>query len=176
MVTLNDDSLWSGWLVMSEVATEQSVRLRAEDVEDLAVMAALLQDARITLREMVFDPEENSFIAAFTRYRRELLADPTGCEGLTERTCALRFDCVEVVKYRQLDPADLDRELTLLTIATAPGERHLFHVELVFDDGVQLQLRSDCIDVLLEDFGEARRSVKTPCDHFAEEFGLAGRA
>lgn len=158
---------------MNEMATQQAVRLRAEDVEDLAVMAALLQDARVTLREMVYDPEANSFIAAFTRYRREFLADPTSCAGLTERPSALRFDCVEAVKHKQLDPADLDRELTLLTIATAPGERQLFHVELVFDDGVQIQLRSDCIDAQLEDFGEARRSAKTPCDHFAEEFGVA---
>jgi hypothetical protein len=159
--------------MMNEVMAEtKGVRLRAEDVEDLAVMAALLQDARITLREMVYDPEEKSFIAAFTRYRRELQADPLSCEGLTERGSALRFDCIEAVKHRQLDPADLDRELTLLTVATAPGERHLFHIELVFDEGVQIQLRSDCIDALLEDFGEASRCRKTPCDHFAEEFGL----
>lgn len=157
-------------------AKAKGVRLRAEDVEDLAVMAALLQDARITLREMIYDPEEKSFIAAFTRYRRELQADPASCEGLTERGSALRFGCIETVKHKQLDPADLDRELTLLTVATAPGERHLFHIELVFDEGVQIQLRSDCIDALLEDFGEARRCRKTPCDHFAEEFGLGRKS
>lgn len=161
---------------MSEVATEAAVRLRAEDVEDLAVLAALLQDARISLREMVFDPDTNSFVAAFTRYRRELQPDPTSCDGLTERACALRFDCIAAVKHRKLDPTDLDRELGLLTIATAPGERHLFHIELVFDDGVQIQLRTDCIDALLEDFGEPRLSVKTPCDHFAEEVAVASRA
>lgn len=161
---------------MTEVAAEAAVRLRAEDVEDLAVLSALLQDARISLREMVFDPEANSFIAAFTRYRRELQPDPTRHEGLTERGSALRFDCIRSVKQKKLDPTDLDRELTLLTIATAPGERHLFHIELVFDEGVQIQLRTDCIDALLEDFGEARFSVKTPCDHFAEEFAVASRA
>jgi hypothetical protein len=160
---------------MSELATEDPVRLRAEDVEDLAVMAALLQDARITVREMVFDPEQNTFLAAFTRYRRELLPDPTCCEGLTERGSVLRLRCIASVKHKKLDPTDLDRELSLLTIATAPGERHLFHIEFVFDEGVQIQLRTDCIDALLEDFGVARRSMKTPCDHFAEEFGLAGR-
>lgn len=158
---------------MSDVATEKGVRLRAEDVEDLAVMAALLQDARITLKEMVFDPDEGTFIAAFNRYRRELQPDPLNCEGLTERGSVLRFGCIETVKHRQLDPNDLERELTLLTVATSPGDRHLFHIELVFDEGVQIQLRSDCIDALLEDFGEARRCKKTPCDHFAEEFGLA---
>ncbi len=161
---------------MSDVIDAAPVRLRAEDVEDLAVLAALLQDARVTLRDMVFDPEERSFIAAFIRYRRELLPDPTGCDGLTERQSALRFDCIASVKHRKLDPADLDRELTLLTVATAPGERHLFHIELVFDDGVQIQLRTDCIDALLEDFGEPQRCRKTPCDHFAEEAGLAAQS
>jgi hypothetical protein len=161
---------------MSDVIDDKPVKLRAEDVEDLAVLAALLQDARITLREMVFDPEEKSFIAAFLRYRRELQPDPTSCEGLTERRCALRFDCIASVKHRNLDAADLDRELSLLTVATAPGDRHLFHIELIFDDSVQIQLRTDCIDALLEDFGAPRRCRKTPCDHFAEEFGVAGMA
>lgn len=161
---------------MSETMVEKSVRLRAEDVEDLAVMAALLQDARITLKEMVYDPEEHSFIAAFTRYRRELQDDPLSCEGLTERSSALRFACIEEVKHKKLDPADLDRELSLLTVATSPGERHLFHIELIFDEGVQIQLRSQCIDALLEDFGLPRRCRKTPCDHFAEEFGVASGA
>jgi hypothetical protein len=161
---------------MSEVLEERPVRLRAEDVEDLAVMAALLQDARITLREMVFDPDENRFIAAFTRYRRELQSDPASCDGLTERRSALRFDCIASVKHKNLDPSDIDRELSLLTVATAPGDRHLMHVELIFDDGVQIQLRTDCIDALLEDFGEPQSCRKTPCDHFAEEFGGAGKA
>lgn len=160
---------------MSEVLEERPVRLRAEDVEDLAVMAALLQDARITLREMVFDPDEGRFLAAFTRYRRELQADPASCDGLTERRSALRFDCIASVKHKKLDPSDIDRELNLLTVATAPGERHLMHVELIFDEGVQIQLRTDCIDALLEDFGEPQRCVKTPCDHFAEELGGAGK-
>jgi hypothetical protein len=161
---------------MSEVMEEKPVRLRAEDVEDLAVMSALLQDARIKLRDMLFDPEERRFIAAFTRYRRELQADPTSCEGLTERRSALRFDCIASVKHKKLDPDELDRELSLLTVATAPGDRHLLHIELIFDEGVQIQLRTDCIDALLEDFGEARRCRKTPCDHFAEELGVAGKA
>lgn len=161
---------------MGEVLDESSVRLRAEDVEDLAVIAALLQDARITLGEMVYDPDEGQFLAAFTRYRRELQADPTTCDGLTERRSALRFDCISSVKHKNLDSTEIDRELNLLTVATAPGERHLIHIELIFDQGVQIQLRTDCVDAQLEDFGEPQSCRKTPCDHFAEEFGGAGHA
>ncbi len=158
---------------MSEVEERPGVRLRAEDVEDLAVMAALLQDARVALREMAFDVEERRFIAAFIRYRRELQADPSSCDGLTEVDTALRLDCIVQVKHRQLDPLDLERELTLLTIATEPGERQLFHIDLVFEGGPEIQLRTDCIDALLEDFGEPRPCRISPCDHFADELGRA---
>lgn len=161
---------------MSEVEERAGVRLRAEDVEDLAVMAALLQDGRVALREMAYDPEERRFIAAFTRYRRELQEDPTSCDGLTEIGVALRFDCIAQVKHRNLDPNDLERQLTLLTIATEPGERQLFHIDLVFEGGPEIQLRTDCIDVLLEDFGAPRPCRVSPCDHFANEFGLGAKA
>ena len=63
------------------------LRLKAADCEDLAIIAAFLQDARIPLREMVFAPGERRFMAAFTRYRREKQADPSSCDGLTE--CAV---------------------------------------------------------------------------------------
>ena len=97
------------------------LRLKAADCEDLAIIAACLQDARIPLREMVFAPGERRFMAAFTRYRREKQADPSSCDGLTECASALVFEGIEEVKHKGLELDDLDRELTLLTIATEPG-------------------------------------------------------
>ena len=116
-------------------------------------------------------PEERilkRFAAAFTRYRRELLPDPTTCEGLTECPSALTFEGIAEVKYRGLDTADLDRELSLLTIATEPGRRHLIHIDLVFEGDVWIQLRTDAIVCRLEDFGEPVPCKRTPCDHFAQ--------
>ena len=43
---------------------------------DLSVIAACLQDALIPLSEMVYLAGEGRFVAAFTRFRRECLADP----------------------------------------------------------------------------------------------------
>jgi hypothetical protein len=143
------------------------LRLRAADCEDLAVISACLQDARIPLRETAYLPAEHRFMAAFTRFRRELQSDWDSCEGLTECQSALTFEGVEEVKYRSLDPSDLDRELTLLTIATAPGRGSLIQVELIFaGDGV-IQLRTPSIMCRLEDFGEPVVCRITPCDHFA---------
>jgi hypothetical protein len=147
---------------------ETRLRLKAADPQDLAVMAACLQDARIPVREMAYMPAERRFAAAFTRYRRELLTDPSSCAGLTERPAALTVEGVAEVKYRGLDPAMLDRELVLLTIATEPGRRHLIHIDLVFEGDVWIQLRTDAIHCRLEDFGEPAPCRRTPCDHFAQ--------
>ncbi|MDF1586612.1 DUF2948 family protein [Marinimicrococcus flavescens] len=147
---------------------EDKLRLRAADAEDLAVLAACLQDARVCLKEMVFQPAEHRFMAAFTRYRRERQPDPTSCEGLTECPSALVFEDIAEVKYRGLDPAAEDRGLSLLTIATEPGREHLIHVLLVFEGGIEIQLRTDRIHCRLDDFGEAAVCSSTPCDHFAQ--------
>jgi hypothetical protein len=143
------------------------LRLKATDFEDLGVIAAFLQDARVPLKEMVFSPEERRFMAAFTRYRREDQEDPSSCEGLAEVQSALVFEDIEDAKHRGLDAADLEREHVLLTIATEPGTDHVFHVDLVFEGEARIRLRTDRISCRLDDFGETIPARITPCDHFA---------
>lgn len=146
------------------------LRLRASDAEDLAVIAACLQDARGPLREMVYLPEERRFVAALTRYRRERQPDPSSCEGLTECQAALIFDEIDAVKHRQLAGVPDDRDLVLLTIATEPGRDKLIHIDLVFEGDAVIQLRTDRIVCRLDEFGEPVLSKVTPCDHFATDF------
>ncbi len=146
----------------------KKLKLRAEDPEDLAIISAVLQDARVSLGEMVFDPASGRFMAAFARYMRELQEDPCSCEGLLEVPSALTFEKVEKVLYRDLDPDDPAKEMVLLTIATEPGRDHLLHIHLVFAGGGEIQLRTDTISCRLEDFGESCPCRVDPCDHFAE--------
>jgi hypothetical protein len=146
------------------------LRLKAGDPEDLAVIAACLQDARIPLREMAFMAEEKRFVAAFTRFRRERQKDPSNCEGLTECVTAVVFDGIDEVKHKGFAALDPERELSLLTIATEPGKDKLIHIDLVFEGDAQIQLRTDVIACRLDDFGEPQRCKVTPCDHFEADF------
>jgi len=146
------------------------LRLKATDPEDLAVIAACLQDARASVREMLFAPKERRFAAAFVRYRRESQPDWSSCEGLTECPSALVFEGIESVKYRGLDPDRPEHELVLLTIATEPGKERLIHIDLVFEGDAHIQLRTDAIDCRLDDFGPAEPSKVTPCDHLGEDW------
>ena len=157
------------------VVMSDKVRLRAEDVEDLAVIAAFLQDAGTTIADMVFDPNERQFMAVFCRYRREAVPDFDKIDELTQISSALVFGCIDEVKHRGLDRLAADQRLCLLTIATEPGEKYLFHIDLVFDDGLEVQLRSQCIDCRLEDFGEVEACADAPTRHF-EDAGGADRS
>jgi hypothetical protein len=146
----------------------ERLRLRATDPEDLAVIAACLQDARVTLKEMVFAPDERRFMAAFVRYRREALDDWHSCDGLTECDAALVFEGVAEVKHRGIDPSREAQVLELLTIATEPGRDHRLHIDLVFAGDAQIQLRTDLINCRLDDFGDPVACATTPCDHLGE--------
>jgi Protein of unknown function (DUF2948) len=154
----------------------EKLRLKAGDAEDLGVIAACLQDARVSVREMVFSPDERRFAAAFIRYRRERMQDWTSCDGLTECLAAVVFDGIDEVKYRGIDTAMPDQELVLLTIATGPGRGHLIHVDLVFEGDAQIQLRTDRIACRLDDFGAPEPCRVTPCDHLGEGWITAAPA
>lgn len=154
----------------------EKLRLKGADAEDLAVIAACLQDARTSLSEMVFAPDEGRFMAACNRYRRELQADWGSCDGLSECMAALVFEGIAEVKYRGLGGADPKRELVLLTIATEPGRERLIHIDLVFAGDVQIQLRTDAIDCRLDDFGAPQPCRNTPCDHLGPEWVGSSRA
>lgn len=153
---------------MNKKRTE-GLRLRAEDAEDLGILAAVLQDARAPLREMVFDPKERRFMAAFTRYMRERLPDPGDADRLDEMASILVFEEIAEVRHRGLDTGAPDAELVLLTIATRPGRDRALHIDLVFDGGGAIRLICDRIRARLQDHGEPRPCTVPPKDHFADE-------
>ncbi|GBD40966.1 hypothetical protein HRbin39_00338 [bacterium HR39] len=148
---------------------DRKLKLRAEDAEDLAVLAALLQDARAPLFEMVYQPGERRFAAVFRRYRREAQPHPDVRDGLTEVACALVFEEIEAVRHRGLDPADRERVHRLLTIATHPGRERLVHIHLVFDGGAEIRLECDRIRARMEDFGEIVAALEPPPFHPLDE-------
>lgn len=142
-------------------------RVKATDVEDLAVIAAFLQDARTCVAEMAYDKPNDRFMAAFVRYRREDAADPCRCEGLTECPAALVIDDVTSVRYRGIDQDAQRGQLELLTIATEPTPGDGLFIDLVFAGKGTIRLETPAIKARMDDFGEPCSCKITPCDHFA---------
>ncbi len=53
------------------MSKRETIKLRAEDTEDLAVIAACLQDAIACLAEMAYEPNERRFAFVVERFRWE---------------------------------------------------------------------------------------------------------
>ena len=127
-------------------AAADNTRLSARSVEDLSVVAALLQDAIVPVGDIAFLQDEGSFVLALSRFRWE--ADERSDEH--ERVHAgLRFDAVRRVTYRGIDRGDRAQFLSLLTISYDDGV-----VVLHFSGGGQIRLDVDDLNAALEDFGE----------------------
>lgn len=129
-------------------------RLSARSLEDLAVIAALLQDALVPLGDMSFLADEKSFVMALNRFRWE------SGEGAVHRErihAGLRFDGVTRVRYRGIDRGDRHQFLSLLTIAYDDGIAVLH-----FAGGGEIRLDVEELHCALEDFGEPWPAGTTP--------------
>lgn len=149
------------------------LRLRAEDEEDLHVLAAVLQDSLVPLTEMEFFSDTHRFALVASRFRWENCSetadspfDPAAAEGEApepevpdiafarcasyERVnCGVCFEGVEQVRCRGVDRRERGRILELLTIRTEPGA-----VLLLFAGGAAIRLEGKHITCRMEDVGE----------------------
>ena len=132
-------------------------KVTAKDAEDLAVVAAFLQDAILPAAEMTFDAETKRFVAILSRFRWERLDHGlTGEDGapLYERVhTALRFEEVKAVRSVKLDRGDPKLMLNLLSIGWEQVEGGEV-VDLVFADGVTIRLDVARLSCHVEDLGE----------------------
>jgi hypothetical protein len=130
----------------------KTIKLRAEDAEDLAVIAACLQDAIASLGEMRFEPGEAIFALVVERFLWEELmtAAPSDTSGLHAVRTGLHFSNVRAVRMRGLDQRRQNEVLELLTITSEPGGEATT-ISLVFAGGGEIRLEVDRIRAWLRD-------------------------
>ncbi len=153
---------------------QERLRLAAHDANDLAVIAACVQDALVPVVDMAFLPAEKRFLLALNRFRWDRLdaeklvaaADsrPVSRRGgdvpfweqgdkgpAFERVLSgLRFESVVAVRTKGIDLRNRERILELLTIQSEPGA-----VLLVFAGNVTLRLEIEELSCFLEDLGDS---------------------
>ncbi len=141
----------------------QGIKLKARDAEDLAVLAACLQDAVVAPRDMTWLRKEKRFILVATRFRWENGPEVTPpaveedasfeqAERLYSRVnCGLAFGKVTRVQTRNLDTARRDQLLNLLTLRLEGSKA----VRLLFSGGVEIRLEVTGLAAFLEDLGES---------------------
>jgi len=149
------------------VAPDASLKLRAEDADDLAVISACVQDALISVRDLTYERSEHRFTLVVNRFRWEGKPDAgNGNAVVFERThAAIIFAGVESVSYRGFRRSEEDRILSLLAIR--PGDEP-GTIDLDFSGGVAVRLKAPAIRVRVADIGEPWPTAWQP-DHEADE-------
>ncbi len=127
------------------------LKLIALDADDLAVISAHVQDARVQPADIIWRQADKRLVVGMNRLDWEQTLS-----GRTEPrrlVAALRFDRVLACKSRNIDLARPDAKLELLGIefheSEAPGGSAL----LMFADGGALRLDVECLECELTDLG-----------------------
>ena len=167
----------------------EELKLVALDNDDIEVISAHVQDARVKAADVRWQPRERRFVMALNRFDWMNAADgqdATGGKSPDYRRCrtALRFERVNACKCRGLDPSNKDALLNLLAVEFTEGDSPAGTVTLTFSGGGAIRLaggmfrggacrsrRGLCGGVVP---GSFRRRYRHGADHAARGCG-AGR-
>lgn len=142
---------------MSEDATfedggERPLRLRAEDVTDLEVISALVQDAVFPASEMSWRKPERRFALLLNRFRWEDRARAEARGRPVERVQSmLVIDDALTVRSAGVVRGDADTILSVLSLSFAAGEDGAGTLELTLAGDGAIALSVECVNVTLQD-------------------------
>ncbi len=138
------------------------LRLRAEDKEDLAVLAAAIHDAAFVMGDIAFDPKARRLTAQINRFRWETARK----RGPFERVrSVLAIETVLGVQSRNVRLGVADAAGVILDVRFDPGaEEPAGAIVVSLGGGGDLRLEVECIDATLTDIGAPWLTSRRP-DH-----------
>lgn len=152
----------SGWRGTGDGAlTDDALKLRAQDAEDLEILSSCLQDALVRLGDMTYLAEERRFVLVANRFKWEAMdeaapPEPAGDAEFDDPSptyqrvnCGICFDAVRRVRTRHLDLRNRGQILSLMAIITEPGA-----VTLCFAHGGAVRLEVDRLLCHAQDLDE----------------------
>jgi hypothetical protein len=127
------------------------LKLMALDADDLAVISAHVQDARVQTADIIWRQDEKRLVVGMNRLDWEqTLHGETSPRRLI---AALRFDRVLACKSRNIDMETPETMLELVGIEFHPGDVPSGSAVLMFSDGAALRLDVECLECELTDLG-----------------------
>ena len=127
------------------------LKLIALDSDDLAVISAHVQEARVHASDIIWREVEKRLVVGMRRLDWEqTLSGETAPRRLI---AALRFDRVLSCKSRNIDLGKPEAALELLGIEFHPGDAPSGSAVLMFSHGGALRLDVECLECQLTDLG-----------------------
>lgn len=127
------------------------LKLIALDADDLAVISAHVQEARVQAGDIIWRQDEKRLVIGLNRLDWEGALD--GETAPRRLISALRFDRVLACKSRNIDPTARQALLELVGIEFRPGQAPGGCALLMFSHGGALRLDVECLECELTDLG-----------------------
>ena len=143
---------------MAERKAPSPLRLLAEDVDDIQIISAALQDAVARVGDIHYEPASRQLTIVFNRFQWE--RQGRAAEGRVRS--GLQLGSVLAVKARRLKRDPKDAVVELLALDFRPGEAPAGQVVLSFAGGADLVADVECLDAVLADVSQPWPTRRSP--------------
>ena len=138
------------------------LKLIGKNIEDLKTISAYSQDSIVKIKDIVYLKENKIFIVMLSRFMWEDLEKGV-FRNYKRIKSVLKFNFIENVLAKNINQQHKNRNLELLAIKTNYNQNNLYDTSLIFSGNNIILLKSEEIDVMLDDqeyFWEVKHSPK----------------
>ncbi len=138
------------------------LKLIGKNIEDLKTISAYSQDSIVKIKDIAYLKENKIFIVMLSRFMWEDLEKGV-FKNYKRIKSVLKFNFIENVLAKNINQQQKDRNLELLAIKSNYTQNNLYDTSLIFSGNNIILLKSEEIDVMLDDqeyFWEVKHSPK----------------
>ena len=138
------------------------LKLIGKNIEDLKTISAYSQDSIVKIKDIVYLKENKIFIVMLSRFMWEDLEKGV-FRNYKRIKSVLKFNFIEKVLAKNINQQQKNRNLELLAIKSNYNQNNLYDTSLIFSGNNIILLKSEEIDVMLDDqeyFWEVKHSPK----------------
>ena len=138
------------------------LKLIGKNIEDLKTISAYCQDSIVKIKDLVYLKENKIFIMMLSRFMWEDIEKGV-FRNYKRIKSVLKFNFIENVLAKNINQQQKNRNLELLAIKSNYNQNNLYDTNLIFSGNNIILLKSEEIDVMLDDqeyFWEVKHSPK----------------
>ena len=138
------------------------LKLIGKNIEDLKTISAYSQDSIVKIKDIVYLKENKIFIMMLSRFMWEDIEKGV-FRNYKRIKSVLKFNFIENVLAKNINQQQKNRNLELLAIKSNYNKNNLYDINLIFSGNSIILLKSEEIDVMLDDqeyFWEVKHSPK----------------
>ena len=126
------------------------LKLIGKNIEDLKIISAYCQDSIVKIKDIVYLKENKIFIMMLSRFMWEDIEKGV-FRNYKRIKSVLKFNFIESVLAKNINQQQKNRNLELLAIKSNYNQNNLYDINLIFSGNSIILLKSEEIDVILDD-------------------------